>query len=213
MNDLYRRYNSLQIPAFILFLGISTDFYDRNVSPDKQTVILQDEQLIVAAIVKHVEVMYEAQQSVLHAANLEPVPLSGRKMSSQRSRSFQSSQPQSHSISQSSQKNNDKLQRLISGDSQQTIKCTIDQLRQQPALESTQTEPKFTQRVSIELEIPKTDFGRMRVIGQFNLGFILCELDGSLFIVDQHASDEKHRFEYLEQRAQVTRQPCIMYNG
>jgi len=38
--------------------------------------------------------------------------------------------------------------------------------------------------------LPKVAFNDMRVLGQFNLGFILCEYGGSVFIVDQHASDE-----------------------
>lgn len=33
----------------------------------------------------------------------------------------------------------------------------------------------------------------MRIIGQFNLGFIIAELRGDLFILDQHACDEKYR--------------------
>jgi DNA mismatch repair ATPase MutL len=37
------------------------------------------------------------------------------------------------------------------------------------------------------------DFPRMRVVGQFNLGFILAELEGDLYILDQHACDEKYR--------------------
>ena len=36
----------------------------------------------------------------------------------------------------------------------------------------------------------------MEVIGQFNLGFIIARVDDSLFIVDQHASDEKFRYEH-----------------
>ena len=34
----------------------------------------------------------------------------------------------------------------------------------------------------------------MRILGQFNLGFVIAELDGDLFILDQHACDEKYRF-------------------
>ena len=37
----------------------------------------------------------------------------------------------------------------------------------------------------------------MRIIGQFNLGFIIAELKGDLYIIDQHASDEKYRSEKL----------------
>ncbi|KAF4538001.1 DNA mismatch repair protein [Lasiodiplodia theobromae] len=52
-----------------------------------------------------------------------------------------------------------------------------------------------------------SDFGRMRIIGQFNLGFILAPTSApapsaisnadELFIIDQHASDEKINFERL----------------
>lgn len=34
----------------------------------------------------------------------------------------------------------------------------------------------------------KADFRRLRVLGQFNLGFILARLGRDLFIIDQHAS-------------------------
>ncbi|ORZ00692.1 hypothetical protein BCR43DRAFT_452802 [Syncephalastrum racemosum] len=47
--------------------------------------------------------------------------------------------------------------------------------------------------------IRKQDFGQMRVLGQFNLGFIVAALDGhDLFVIDQHASDEKYNFETLQ---------------
>lgn len=34
----------------------------------------------------------------------------------------------------------------------------------------------------------------MRIVGQFNLGFIIVELRGDLYILDQHACDEKFRY-------------------
>ena len=39
----------------------------------------------------------------------------------------------------------------------------------------------------------------MKLIGQFNLGFIIVDFDdnNNLFIIDQHASDEKYNFEKL----------------
>jgi DNA mismatch repair protein PMS2 len=56
--------------------------------------------------------------------------------------------------------------------------------------------------------LSKVDFGVMEVIGQFNRGFIVARLskiggEGSaatddLFIVDQHAADEKYNFETLQ---------------
>jgi len=38
----------------------------------------------------------------------------------------------------------------------------------------------------------------MEVVGQFNLGFIVAKLNKDLFIVDQHAADEKYNFETLQ---------------
>ncbi|KAL3418354.1 DNA mismatch repair protein MutL [Phlyctema vagabunda] len=64
----------------------------------------------------------------------------------------------------------------------------------------------------LSLTISKTDFARMKIIGQFNLGFIIAsrgsasQNDSSvgkssaddMFIIDQHASDEKFNFERLQ---------------
>ena len=44
----------------------------------------------------------------------------------------------------------------------------------------------------------------MRVVGQFNKGFLLARLDNDLFLVDQHASDEKAKFEALQKKALPT---------
>ncbi|KAI4722938.1 DNA mismatch repair protein MutL [Aureobasidium sp. EXF-10727] len=54
----------------------------------------------------------------------------------------------------------------------------------------------------LSLTVSKSDFGQMDIIGQFNLGFILAVRPPSetvatsdLFIIDQHAADEKYNFE------------------
>jgi len=72
------------------------------------------------------------------------------------------------------------------------------------------------------LRFDKTCFSKMRVVGQFNLGFIIAALpqkqgdgqghlpgDLQLFIVDQHASDEKFRFEALNRETRLDRQPLV----
>ena len=50
---------------------------------------------------------------------------------------------------------------------------------------------------------------RMEVLGQFNLGFIIARLGQDLFIVDQHASDEKYNFERLQAGTALNRQPLL----
>jgi len=62
---------------------------------------------------------------------------------------------------------------------------------------------------ALERVFRKSDFAKMRVIGQFNLGFILAALGPDLFIVDQHASDEIFNFEKLQRETTLNKQPLI----
>lgn len=67
--------------------------------------------------------------------------------------------------------------------------------------------------------ISKSDFQSMEVLGQFNKGFIVARLrhpkvngrggTDDLFIVDQHASDEKFNFETLQRTTQIRAQTLI----
>ncbi|KAI1639856.1 hypothetical protein F4809DRAFT_593618 [Biscogniauxia mediterranea] len=76
----------------------------------------------------------------------------------------------------------------------------------------------------LSLTISKSDFGKMKIIGQFNLGFILAlraaepgsnQADGrhtrddELFIIDQHATDEKYNFERLQASTVVQSQRLV----
>ncbi|CAK9175311.1 unnamed protein product [Ilex paraguariensis] len=61
----------------------------------------------------------------------------------------------------------------------------------------------------LERLFKKEDFGRMKVIGQFNLGFIIGKLDQDLFIVDQHAADEKYNYERLSESTILNQQPLL----
>ncbi|KAI1409360.1 DNA mismatch repair protein MutL [Hypoxylon sp. FL1857] len=76
----------------------------------------------------------------------------------------------------------------------------------------------------LSLTISKSDFGKMRIIGQFNLGFILAvrpaktspddpdekaDRDDELFIIDQHATDEKYNFERLQANTVVQSQRLV----
>ncbi|KAL3517451.1 hypothetical protein ACH5RR_020040 [Cinchona calisaya] len=55
----------------------------------------------------------------------------------------------------------------------------------------------------------KEDFRQMKVIGQFNLGFIIGKLERDLFIVDQHAADEKYNYEQLSLSTVLNQQPLL----
>ncbi|XP_043466753.1 mismatch repair endonuclease PMS2-like [Leptopilina heterotoma] len=62
----------------------------------------------------------------------------------------------------------------------------------------------------LEKELTKDSFKNMQIIGQFNLGFIVTKLDSDLFIIDQHASDEKFRFEKLNNETKLKTQLLIV---
>uniref|UniRef100_A0A060T8K1 ARAD1D12122p n=1 Tax=Blastobotrys adeninivorans TaxID=409370 RepID=A0A060T8K1_BLAAD len=68
----------------------------------------------------------------------------------------------------------------------------------------------------LDLTVKKDDFKKMRVIGQFNLGFILVikQKPGNkgkdMFIVDQHASDEKYNFERYQRDTVIQKQPLVV---
>ncbi|XP_023569318.1 mismatch repair endonuclease PMS2 [Octodon degus] len=58
-------------------------------------------------------------------------------------------------------------------------------------------------------EISKTMFAEMEILGQFNLGFIVTKLKEDIFLVDQHAADEKYNFEMLQQHTVLQAQRLI----
>jgi len=68
----------------------------------------------------------------------------------------------------------------------------------------------------LSLTVSKEDFARMSIVGQFNLGFILAvrpsrstSTTDELFIIDQHASDEKSNFERLQSTTIVQNQRLV----
>lgn len=57
--------------------------------------------------------------------------------------------------------------------------------------------------------LKKEDFLRMRILGQFNKGFIITELESDIFIIDQHASDEIYNFEMLQRGEKIQKQRLL----
>jgi DNA mismatch repair ATPase MutL len=65
--------------------------------------------------------------------------------------------------------------------------------------------------------VSKDDFGQMDVLGQFNQAFVITRLckptegHDDLFIVDQHAADEKYNFERLQIETRIETQKLIKW--
>ncbi len=78
----------------------------------------------------------------------------------------------------------------------------------------------------LSMTISKKDFKSMKIVGQFNLGFILAtkrsekslianqgihdDKKMDLFIIDQHASDEIYNFERLQRETTFRNQPLVI---
>jgi DNA mismatch repair protein PMS2 len=81
----------------------------------------------------------------------------------------------------------------------------------------TSTQPnKEDPEERLSLTVAKPDFHEMRIIGQFNLGFIIAvrpptttSSTSDLFIIDQHASDEKYNFERLSATTTLVSQRLV----
>ncbi|GLC44959.1 hypothetical protein PLESTB_000668600 [Pleodorina starrii] len=73
----------------------------------------------------------------------------------------------------------------------------------------TRAEREAAAERELERVFRKHQFREMRVIGQFNLGFILARHGPDVFIVDQHAAAEKTTFERLQRTVRLTRQPLL----
>ncbi|XP_013969771.1 mismatch repair endonuclease PMS2 isoform X1 [Canis lupus baileyi] len=104
--------------------------------------------------------------------------------------------------------------------SMRSLAKQIKQLRQQgQQREGEQNCRKFRAKIcpgenqaaedELRKEISKTMFAEMEIIGQFNLGFIITKLKADIFIVDQHATDEKYNFEMLQQHTVLQGQRLI----
>lgn len=70
-------------------------------------------------------------------------------------------------------------------------------------------EANKTAEEELQKQITKTDFANMEIIGQFNLGFIIARLGNDLFIIDQHATDEKYNFEQLQMNTVIDSQVLV----
>ena len=113
-----------------------------------------------------------------------------------------------------------------------SLRSTVQRIDQQQALLSaalesldarlhcsTPTDEDVASRSAEEhlsLSVSKSDFDQMLIIGQFNLGFIVAlrplsssATSDELFIIDQHASDEKYNFERLQRTTVVQNQRLV----
>ena len=195
INNTFREYNSQQYPVCALFIQISEDLIDRNCSPDKYNVFLENEQLILQNIVDSLIRLFEPTRGELNFA-IPSKPLTQVV--------FQ----KPIILSKNFRKSN--VRKIIGRDSKKQLKIDLNHIRRNSMLKQASyclnlIRPK---ELKIPTTLTKEDFSQLNIIGQYNKGFILAFYEFKLFIIDQHASDEKNMYEYF-QRSKVTVQRLI----
>lgn len=71
--------------------------------------------------------------------------------------------------------------------------------------------PNFNSVAEQELKfnLNKSSFENMQVIGQFNKGFIISKLNEHIFIIDQHATNERANYEDQLEQSPLIKQPMV----
>lgn len=99
------------------------------------------------------------------------------------------------------------MQNEIEAIAQSEHRASLNRMRFKAKIDPTKN--KIAEQ-ELSTEISKEDFIKMELIGQFNLGFIIVRLDDDLFIIDQHATDEKYNFETLQKTTCLQHQSLVV---
>nr|XP_036223557.1 mismatch repair endonuclease PMS2 [Bactrocera oleae] len=102
---------------------------------------------------------------------------------------------------------NIKAEEKLKAEFKQSNKAKLERLRFKSEINPSQN---LKAEEELQREISKDTFAKMEILGQFNLGFIIVKLDTDLFIIDQHATDEKYNFEVLQRTTVMQSQPLAV---
>ncbi|GFG32886.1 hypothetical protein Cfor_01390, partial [Coptotermes formosanus] len=234
VNEVYHQFNQYQYPFVFLNLKMARDNVDVNVTPDKRQVFMDHEKLLTATIKVNNMVRLTAhaeleQESVLKS--LTTTHISSGRTEQMKCEDEEITHPHDNEISIDTERpavvklddeKVDGLSRKVihMSVSIESIKKKIKRKKHKRSRDKhdvsvkfrTEIDPAKSQAAEQELrkEISQDMFAKMEILGQFNLGFIVTRLGSDLFIIDQHATDEKYNFEMLQLNTVLQNQRLVI---
>lgn len=205
INSVYNQFNNLQFPVFIINLLIDTDV-DVNLNPNKTLINFnQDLGLLEQKLVEYWEEENMGQQlEIVKPKKEDP---SVRIVSIDKKRNHnEGPKPKRFKLSNYLEAPDFKTHNL-------TAKLDVFPILIKKPLGprplKAYDDNENTPLIEKEITVSKLQFNDMELIGQFNLGFILTKLHDNIFIIDQHASDEKYNYESLKNSIKINNQQLI----
>ena len=222
VNDTWRTFEIARKPAFFIDVSLPRDKVDINVSPNKREVFFDNEASILNGLKVALTSTWEDSRGRLRSKQPDPVSSSVMHASTaacnrdhrvQRPPGCTQNVREKPARAPSTYLGKTKLscgeirmiewQAATAPPSLQRSKQFAAQLRRKRMT----VLPHL--RAPSSLALTKGDFSKMEIIGQFNLGFLVCKLSEHLFVVDQHAADEKSRYEFNWKNTKIQTQPLL----
>lgn len=228
VNSLYHKYNNKQYPFVFFNIKLDRQCADVNVTPDKRTVFVTQERLILATLKFNLTAKWDKLQGNFTVKTLTELNFGLKRTLSPDhthlpAKRLQVSPSVSHTKESDIQSNIKSMKRPVDVEMTISVVTIKEKLNEKNSISRVpaSTAKRIKYRVQMEAnqgeaekelqrELTKDSFDKMEIIGQFNLGFIIARLEDDLFIIDQHASDEKFRFEKLSNETKLKTQKLIV---
>ncbi|XP_042294608.1 mismatch repair endonuclease PMS2 isoform X4 [Sceloporus undulatus] len=226
VNEVYHMYNKHQHPCVVLNICVDSESVDINVTPDKRQIFLQEEKLLLAILKTSMMGMFgsevnklvlsqklmdvegnfksgvqnEAEAPVLETRDSFSQDLGGNAKIAMTVARLRESFAL-HRIKKATGPNAENPKQQCPSSKQQKLPMFFSVL-------DSPDQKTASNQMAKDLS-SKEMFAKMDIVGQFNLGFIIAKLNSDLFIIDQHASDEKYHFEQLQEHSVLQGQKLI----
>ncbi len=181
-------------PAVSLYLEIEPHLVDVNVHPAKHEVRFSDPELVHNFIIESVSSCLQKGSTPVGRWGIDSAELRVREGLSRRGRP--GAVPESRPVESTQAGTDSRDAARLPGYSPPAA-----------AKEESSSVPEEQQGLDLGVGSAQGRLGRVEVIGQVFRGYIVCQADGELVLVDQHAAHERLIFEQLKKRASEGEMP------